>query len=166
MSDAPTPHRYFLSLAALLALGCGLLAGRIVRGASDSSAIGAVAAIAVLIAATVTMAYPHAGRSARQAVAVSQSVPAIDRALDCGNLRILGLVPRDQSRRVIYLSELAARTNHSIRYFITRRGGYGELLRIRGTHHRLPPWPQLQTPLGTLALNPRCQHANNHQPSL
>lgn len=166
MSDAPTPHRYFLSLAALLALGCGLLAGGIVRGARDAPAIGAVAAIAVLIAATITMAYPHAGRSAQQAAAVSQSVPAIDRALGCGNLRILGLVPRDQSRRVIYLSELAARTNHSIRYFVSRRGAYGELLRIRGTHHALPPWPRIRTPLGTLALSPRCQQASNHEPSL
>jgi hypothetical protein len=166
MSDAPTPHRYFLSIAALLALGCGLLAGGIVRAAPGASAIGAVAAIAVLIAAATAMAYPHAGRSAQQAAAVSQSVPAIDQALGCGNLRILGLERPHQSHGVIYLSELAARTNHSIRDFVPRGDSFGELLRIRGTHHALPPWPRITTPLGTLALSPHCRQAGSDEPSL
>jgi hypothetical protein len=157
MSSAPTPSRYFLPLAALLALGCGLLAGSVVTRMADAPVIGGAAAIAVLVAGTFTMAYPHHGQSAQQAATISNSVPGIDRALRCGPLRILGLVPPGQNTRIVYLSELAARTDHSLRYFFPSGDNYGELLRIHGSHQPLPPWPRVSTPLGTLALDPaRC----------
>jgi hypothetical protein len=68
MHSAPTPLRYYLPLAALLALGCGLLAGNVAKDKIDIRILAAAGAIAAIVTATMIMAYPHNGRSARQAV--------------------------------------------------------------------------------------------------
>jgi hypothetical protein len=156
MHSAPTPLRYYLPLAALLALGCGLLAGSVGKHKADIPILAAAGAIAAVVTATMIMAYPHNGRSARQAAAITQSIAAIDQALRCGPLRVIGLRPPNQNHPVAYISELAARTDHSIRDFAPSDGYYTAVLLIHGSSSPLPPWPRTLIPLGTLALRPRC----------
>jgi hypothetical protein len=155
MHTAPVPGRYFLPLAALLALGCGLLAGLAARGVAMPAAATA-GAIALVIAAAATMEYPSGARSAELATAISASVPAIDRALRCGRLHVMN--PHGAARQGrVYVSELAARTGHSVRMFGSSGQNFGAVLRVHGSTHPLPPWPQIGVPIGTLALDPsRC----------
>ncbi|MDX6591455.1 MAG: hypothetical protein QOJ13_651 [Gaiellales bacterium] len=157
MHSVPVPGRYFLPAAALLALGCGLLAGQATRGTSALPAVGAAAAIAALIASAATMDYPAGARSAQLAAAISASVPAIDRALACGRVRVMNPQGAATEGGRIYVSELAARTGHSVRRFGSIGHNFGAVLRVRGSAGPLPPWPQVSTPIGTLALDPdRC----------
>jgi hypothetical protein len=156
MHSAPTPLRYYLPLAALLALGCGLLAGSVTKHKADIPVLGMAGAIGAIVTATMIMAYPHNGRSARQAAAITQSIPSIDQALRCGPLRVIGLRPSNQNHPVAYISELAARTDHSLRDFVPSDGYYTAVLLIRGSSSPLPAWPRTPIPLGTLALRPRC----------
>jgi len=142
--------------AALLALGCGLLAGGVAKHKADIPILGAAGAIAAIVTATIIMAYPHNGRSARQAAAVTGSISAIDQAMRCGPLRVIGLRPPNQNHPVAYISELAARTDHSIRDFVRSDDYYAAVLLIHGSSSPLPPWPRTLIPLGTLALRPRC----------
>jgi hypothetical protein len=156
MHSAPTPLRYYLPLAALLALGCGLLAGNVARDKIDIPILAAVGAIAAIVTATTIMAYPHNGRSARQAAATTESIPAIDQALRCGPLRVIGLRPPNQNHPVAYISELADRTDQSLRDFAPSDDYYAAVLLIHGSSSPLPPWPRTRIPLGILALRPRC----------
>jgi hypothetical protein len=156
MHTAPTPLRYFLPLAALLALGCGLLSGRVAKDKIDMPILAAAGAIAAILTAAMVMAYPHNGRSARQAAAISDSIPAVDQALRCGPLRVIGLRPPNQNHPVAYISELADRTDRSLRDFVPSHDYYAAVLLIHGSTGPLPPWPRTRIPLGTLALRPRC----------
>lgn len=156
MHSAPTPLRYYLPLAALLALGCGLLAGGMAKHKADIPILAAAGAIAAIVTATMIMAYPPNGRSARQAAAITGSVSAIDQALRCGPLRVIGLRPHSQNHPVAYISELADRTDQSIRDFVRSDEYYAAVLLVHGSSSPLPPWPRTRIPLGTLALRPRC----------
>jgi hypothetical protein len=159
MHSAPVPGRYFLTLGALLSLGCGLLArlvaARIAVPAAGLAAAG-LSAVAVIVAAAATMGYPPGGRTQQFAAAISTSVPAIEDALRCGRLDVLN--PQSHRFPRVYISELAARTGRTVLDFGSTGNGIGAVLRVRGSLGALPPWPRLTTPIGTLAIDAaRCR---------
>jgi len=153
--------RYLLPLVAVLGLGWGLLAGSFVPLAWSRRAVPIWAAAALAIAATtfavLRMDFTHAAqRPERVTLAVYRSLPAIEPTLACGDL---GLVGR---RRVgSTIARLAAVTRTSLTRFDPVEPGqasrYAAVLAVGGSQaERLPAWPVRETPLGLLAVNPRC----------
>jgi hypothetical protein len=163
--------RYFLPVAALLALGCGLLAGAMLperfRGRFPWPA--AAAAVAILAVAAATMGFGPARREAARSDAVEDTLPLLERPLDCG---ILATTGTRQSAAVI--PQLAASSRESLHRFAVYEpsGKYAAVLlfeahrfesgrKARGLRRQaeraqLPPWPREETALGPLADDPDC----------
>jgi len=163
--------RYFLPVAALLALGCGLLAGTVLpeRVRDRFPWPAAAAAVAILALAAATMGFGPARLEAARTDAVDEALPVLERPLDCG---ILATTGTRQSAAVI--PELAASARESLHTFAVYEPG-GEYagvllyeahrfesgrkargLRRQAERAELPPWPREETALGPLALDPGC----------
>jgi len=153
--------RYLLPLVAVLALGWGLLAGAFVPPVRSRRTVLVWAAAAVVVAATaLTVLRMDFGRGAhrpeRVSLAVYRSLPVIEPTLDCGDL---GLVGRRRIGSTI--ARLAAATRTSLTRFEPVEPGqasrYAAVLAVNGSQaEQLPAWPVRETPLGPLAVNPRC----------
>jgi hypothetical protein len=164
--------RYFLPAAAVLALGCGLLAGELVpvrfRERLAWPAAAVAAALVAVAAATATFGLSQ-DEAARRAAAVDDARPAIERVLACGTLATTGT---GQSAALI--PQLAAETRESLHGFAVHEAGgdyagvllfeayrfeHGPLarrLRRQAEAAELPPWPREPTPLGPLVVLPGC----------
>jgi len=163
--------RYFLPAVALLALGCGLLAGTLVseRLRDRFPWPAAAAAVAILALAAATMGFGPARLEAARANAVNEALPLLDTLLDCG---ILATTGTRQSTAVI--PQLAASARESLQSFALYEpsGEYAGVLlfeahrfesgrKARGLRRQaeraeLPPWPREETALGPLAVAPDC----------
>jgi hypothetical protein len=153
--------RYLLPLVAVLALGWGLLVGAFVPPVRSRQTVLVWAAAAVVVAATaLTVLRLDFGRGAhrpeRVSLTVYRSLPVIEPALDCGDL---GLVGRRHIGSTI--ARLAAATRTSLTRFEPVEPGqasrYAAVLAVNGSQaEQLPAWPVRETPLGPLAVNPRC----------
>ena len=163
--------RYFLPVAALLALGCGLGAGVLVpeRVRDRFPLPAAAAAVAILALAAATMGFGPARLEAARADAVREALPLLERPLACGTLATTGT---RQSAAVI--PQLAASARESLHGFAVYEpsGRYAGVLlfeahrfesgrKARGLRRQteraeLPPWPREETPLGPLAVDPEC----------
>jgi hypothetical protein len=163
--------RYFLPVAALLALGCGLGAGVLLpERVRDRFPLPAAAgAVAILALAAATMGFGPARLEAARADAVREALPLLERPLACG---ILATTGTRQSAAVI--PQLAASARESLHSFgLYEAGGRysGVLLfeahrfesgrKARGLRRQaeraeLPPWLREETPLGPLAVDPEC----------
>ena len=163
--------RYFLPVAALLALGCGLLAGTVLpeRVRDRFPWPAAAAAVAILALAAATMGFGPARLEAARTDAVDEALPVLERPLDCG---ILATTGTRQSAAVI--PELAASARESLHTFAVYEPG-GEYagvllyeahrfesgrkargLRRQAERAELPQWPREETALGPLAVDPDC----------
>jgi hypothetical protein len=153
--------RYLFPVVAILGLGWGLLVGTFVPLAWSRRA-GPVWAAAAVAVATTTVAVLRmdftraAHRPERVTLAVYRSLPAIEPTLACGDL---GLVGRRRIGSTV--ARLAAATRTSLTRFDPMEPGkasqYAAILAVEGSQaERLPAWPVRETPLGLLAVNPRC----------
>jgi hypothetical protein len=163
--------RYFLPVAALLALGCGLGAGVLLpeRVRDRFPWPAGAAAVAILALAAATMGFGPARQEAARVDAVNEALPLLDGPLDCG---ILATTGTRQSAAVI--PQLAASARESLHSFAVYEPG-GEYagvllyeahrfesgrkargLRRQADRAELPPWPREETALGPLAVEPDC----------
>lgn len=152
--------RYLLPLAAVLALGCGLLAAEIFpkRLQPGSPWLGAALAAVGLALVTATMGLaPAVSGQIERNEAIAATRPAVEAVLSCGRL---GVTRRIRARDAI--PQLAASSRQSMDDFgIYRdRGRFAAVLhrtsRTRPVDRALPPWPRYETPLGPLAVAPSC----------
>jgi hypothetical protein len=164
--------RYFFPAAAVLALGCGLLAGTALpeRLRRRLAWPAAAAALAILAVAAVTMDFNlNAREAAQRADAVDAALPALEEALACGTLATTGT-----RQSAVVIPQLAAAARESLHDFDVYEpdGRYAAVLRfdayrfesgrkaqgLRRQAERalLPPWPTRETALGSLALSPAC----------
>jgi hypothetical protein len=163
--------RYFLPVAAVLALGCGLGVGVLLpeRVRDRLPGPAAAASVAVLALAAATMGFGPARLQGARVDAVREALPSLERPLACG---ILATTGTRQSAALI--PQLAASARESLHRFAVYGpgGGYAGVLlfeaqrfesgrKARGLRRQaegaeLPPWPREQTPLGPLAVDPEC----------
>jgi hypothetical protein len=151
--------RYLLPVVALLALGCGLLAGTLapVRTHARWRVAAAAATLAITGLAVAQMEFGKpAERWQARGRATLLSVPAIERVLQCGRVGVSG-------RRYVRgtISQLAAATRAPLASFVRAESGaaagYAGVLQVGGLgSDELPPWPRMETALGPLAVNPTC----------
>jgi hypothetical protein len=152
--------RYLVPVAAVLALGCGLLVGTLLinmrpRAMWAALAVAAAALVFVVVSADVLRGMQ--GSIARNE-AIAATRPTLDSVQACGRVG----VTRPSARRGL-LPQLAASSRRSLDEFgiypgsgrfaavlhFSRGAGAGDAL--------LPPWPRRVTPLGPLAVAPACQ---------
>jgi hypothetical protein len=164
--------RYFLPAAAVLALGCGLLAGEVVpeRFRERFAWPAAAAAVALVAVAAATADFGLSQQeSANRVTAVRDARPALEGVLECGTLATTGT---RQSAAVI--PHLAAATRESLHDFDVyepggdwagvllfeahrfERGRVARGLRRQAEAAELPPGPREATPLGPLVVSPDC----------
>jgi hypothetical protein len=149
--------RYLLPVAAVLALGCGLLAASFLRTTRPwatwaAVAVAAGAFVVVAVSADIT-------RGMRDPIekneALAATRPAIDSVLACGRVA----ATRGSARRGV-LPQLAAASRRSLKEFgIYRRDReFAAVLQLSDSVNPapLPPWPQHAVPLGVLAVAPAC----------
>jgi hypothetical protein len=153
--------RYLLPVVAILALGCGFLAGALVpdRLRVPSAWHGiALATGALMLLAYSMNASPGVLREMARNEAIAETRPAAEAVLSCGRL---ATTPRTARRGII--PQLAASTRESMYEFGVYRPGR----RFAGVLHftnrrtqadpRLPPGRLRVTPLGPLVVTPECQ---------
>jgi hypothetical protein len=163
--------RYFLPVAALLALGCGLLAGALLpERARDRFPLPAAAAsVTILALAAATMGFGPARPEAARVDAVREALPLLEHPLACG---IVATTGTRQSAAVI--PPLAASSREPLHRFAVyepageyaavllfeahrfERGRKARGLRRQAERAELPPWPREETALGPLAVEPDC----------
>lgn len=158
--DANLRARYLLPVAAVLALGCGLLAGTLLARLGTRGTWAAVAVAAgVLVLVAVSADVPQAMQaSIARNDAIAATRPALESVRACGRVG----VTRPSAQRGL-IPQLAASSRRSPNEF----GIYPEDGRFAGVLHfsrrtsaanpLLPPWPRRATPLGPLAVAPGCE---------
>ncbi|MGH3022114.1 MAG: hypothetical protein ACRDNI_00525 [Gaiellaceae bacterium] len=151
--------RYLLPVAAVLALGCGLLVGTFLASRRSRAVWGAaaVAAGAVVFVAVST----DVPRSMQQSIARNEAIaatrPTLESVRACGRVG----VTRASAIRGL-LPQLAASSRRSVAEFgIYRKDErfaavLGFARRVGRVDSPLPPWPRHATPLGPLAVVPGC----------
>ena len=153
--------RYALPAVAILALGCGLLLALVTPRRLQVASMwpAAVVAIAGVLFATVQTDLGRSGpREVARNEALADSRSTVESVLLCGPLAATsataerGLIP-----------QLAASSRTPLSRFGIYPGtepvaGVLELHRLQpGAARGLPPWPRVRTPLGPLAVAPRCR---------
>jgi hypothetical protein len=151
--------RYLLPVVAVLALGCGLLVATFVpsrlRAFSPWLAV-AIAAGALVFAAGSMDLGPRVPLEIARNRAVTEVRPTVEAVLDCGRLGLAGEAARATAPR------LAASSRRSLHEFSLYPGGgsFAAVLHVTPKTRRadplLPPWERRNTPLGPLAIAPRC----------
>jgi hypothetical protein len=152
--------RYLLPVIAVLALGCGLLAGTYLTSLRPWAVWGAVAVAAgALVFVALSADIPQGMQeSIERNEAIAATRPTLESVRSCGRVG----VTRGSAFRGL-LPQLAASSRRSLREFgIYRRDTqFAAVLHlapsIGAREPALPPWPRHATPLGPLAVVPGCE---------
>jgi hypothetical protein len=151
--------RYLLPVAAVLALGCGLLVGTFLTSPRLRSAWGAVAVAASAFVFVALSADVPRGMQAsiERNEAIAATRPTLESVQACGRVG----VTRAGVRRGL-IPQLAASTRSSLTGFGVYRPN-GDFVAVLHYSPRrpppdppLPPWPHRVTPLGPLAVAEGC----------
>jgi hypothetical protein len=157
-SGANLRARYLLPVAAVLALGCGLLAASFLRTTRPWATWAAVAVAAGAFVVVVVSADIPRGMqdSIAKNEALAATRPTVDSVLACGRV---GATPGSARRGV--LPQLAAASRRSLKEFGVYRpdGEFAAVLQLSDSVNPapLPPWPQHAVPLGLLVVAPACE---------
>jgi hypothetical protein len=151
--------RYLLPVAAVLALGCGLLVAALLTSKRPWATWGAVAVAAgALVVVALSADIPEGMQeSIARNEAVAATRPTLESVQDCGRVG----VTRSSAFRGL-IPQLAASSRRSLKeYGIYRRDGeFAAVLhfapRFSSAEPPLPPWPRQASPLGPLAVAPGC----------
>ena len=152
--------RYLLPVVAVLALGCGLLAGTFLpslrsRAMWGAAAVATSAFLYVALSADVPQGMQE---SIERNEAIAETRPTLESMQACGQVG----VTRASAMRGV-LPQLAASSRRSLSEFgiYPKDGRFAAVLhfapRISALDPPLPPWPRHATPLGPLAVAPGCE---------
>ncbi len=158
-SGANLRARYLLPVAAVLALGCGLLAGMLLarlRTRITWPAVAVAAGVLVFVAVSAEISEGmHQSIARNEAIAATR--PTLESVRACGRVG----VTRPSAQRGL-VPQLAASSRRSPDEFgIYPEGRFAAVLhfarRSSAPNAPLPPWPRRPTPLGPLAVAPGCE---------
>ncbi len=157
-SRLPAYPRYTMPLAAVLAVGAGLVAGIVlpIGTGRASTWIALAAACAAVVAGTGLMARdPPQGMPPLRLL--TESLPTVTRALACGRMGMLTASAAHPSRLIPMFAALA---DVPMRSFAVAtpdtQDRYAAVLLQLGAGLRLRPTGVIRLPVGTLSLSPQC----------